>query len=112
MKNSWKKVSAENVGSGVIKELWELYWPQILENLQDENTDPEKVRELTIKFKVKALDDKRKNLNYTVEPVVKTATAKPFAGTLVVEDGSAYENQDNEGTDLGVILNLGVGNDQ
>lgn len=48
-----QEVVLETIGAGTLPELFGHEWRKLLANTQDPNTDPEEVREITIKIKVK-----------------------------------------------------------
>ena len=72
----YKKVSLETLNGGAVLELFEEEWSRILSNIQDENTDPEAVRELKISIKLKPGKD-RASANTLVNVSSKLAAIVP-----------------------------------
>jgi len=76
-----QEVTLETVAQGAAPERFQHEWNRLLENIQDPNTGPEVVREVTIKVKVKPSGD-RDSAQVALEVKSKLAPPAPV-GDLI-----------------------------
>jgi hypothetical protein len=76
-----KELTLETVAGGVAPPLWRLELEKVLANIDDPNTDPDAVREITmvVKFKPRAGTDE---VATSLQVTSKLASRKPVAGTI------------------------------
>jgi hypothetical protein len=75
------EVTLENLGSGVALELFANEFAKILDNIDDPNTEPTKVRRLTIKISVKP-DKNRSVAAFAIEAESKIASGEAHLGFI------------------------------
>lgn len=75
------KVNLNTIGSGVLAELFEEDFSKILDNIGDENTKAEAVRELTLKIKIRPSEN-RGDAEIMITSSAKLAPVKPHKGIL------------------------------
>ena len=95
-----EKVTLNNIGNGAAKELFDYELQRVLENIEDSNTDPTKVREITMKFKMKPSAD-REVIITEILAVSKLVPDVPFSLTMYPQkekggDLVAYQKDPNQ----------------
>jgi len=70
-------VTLETLAGGAAAELWDAELRKVLENIRDENTDPDEKRELTLKVTIAPTPD-REGLNTSVKVTSKLAGFRPI----------------------------------
>lgn len=75
------EVSLDTVCRGAAPEVFEHEFKKILANIQDLNTDPTEVREITLKFKFKPLDS-REEAQCRLQVSSKLAAMAPVGGHM------------------------------
>ena len=84
----YEGISLETLNSGAVKELFEVEWQKLLDNINDQNTKPDAARKVTIEIAVKPTKDRR-NASTCVSVTTKLAAIIPHEASIVigVEDG-------------------------
>lgn len=83
--NQVKHINILEVAKGALAEQIDIELRKIMENLQDPNTDYKPVRELTIKVKLKNLDERRTVVGMTAQAKATTAPNTPIGVMLFSE---------------------------
>jgi len=73
------QVSLETLGQGAALERFNLALQDVLDNIQDVNTDPKKARTVTLKATIKPSEDREVG-SIVVDVVSKLAPIAPFKG--------------------------------
>lgn len=95
-------VSLTNVGGGVAEEKFQEALRSVLANICDPDTEEKKTREITIKIKIKPVDDSRDRCFFSVHvPPPKLAPVKEYVTQIFTgkkPDGKyiAFENNPNQ----------------
>ncbi len=76
-----ERISIANLKEGAAIERFDLALQEVLDNIQDPNTDAKKVRTVTLKLSLQP-DDDRNVGKYTVSVISGLSPVKPFAGNL------------------------------
>jgi hypothetical protein len=79
-----KLVTLENVAGGAAEELFQSSLAQVLENIQDPNTDHKARRRITITVDVQVLDEERRSASFGVKCSTKLAGVKTVATTVIL----------------------------
>lgn len=111
-----EEVSLKTLGSGAAIERFDVELQKVLENIADPNTDPKKVREVTLKMKIFP-NEERSYAVMEIHTDRKLAPMKPYeTGAFMGSDGRrtrAYENDPKQqklpGTDSGNVRNFEEG---
>jgi len=87
-------INIANIAKGAILEQFEIEMEKVLENISDPNTDAVKVREINLKIKFKA-DENREIINLDCETKAKLAICKPVKTKLVLgrKDGKTFASE-------------------
>jgi len=89
----YEGINLDTLNSGAVKELFDVEWQKLLDNINDQNTKPDAARKVTIEIVVKPTKDRR-NASSTVSVTTKLAAIIPHEASIVIgmEDGkvSAY----------------------
>jgi hypothetical protein len=93
-------IDLTNFADGSVAEKFNLELQKVLENIADPNTDPKKVRKLTLTVKV-AGNDKREVLDVQVEAKSALVPAKAIETKLIMD-------YDNTGRVTGAELKSGI----
>jgi hypothetical protein len=97
-------MTLEEVNNGAINDLFNREYPNLLNNLGDENTSWKVQREITIKLKIKLTSETREAAISTVDVSLKTAPPKPHEQIISLDsDGSnitAYARKEAEQLEL------------
>jgi hypothetical protein len=84
------EVNLETFAGGAAPERFERELGRVLRNIMDPNTDPEALREIALKFKIKP-DETRTFLRTRLEVTSKLAPARPVETPLhLAEKGGRY----------------------
>ena len=84
MWTSDEKISLANVRGGAVIEAFDEELAQVLDNINDPNTNPSAARELTLKLKIKPDDDRTiSDIEFTVWPN-KLAPRRIITGRMVI----------------------------
>jgi len=73
-----ESLTLENIGLGAGVEKFEQALKQVLENCLDPNTPEKAIREITLKVKIKPLNEARTEAAVTIDCIPKLAPAKTF----------------------------------
>jgi len=96
----YQEVTIDSLNSGAVKELFEEAWGRLLENVGDENTKPDAVREVRITIRVKP-DKKRATAVTTVAVGDKLTPINPHESFILLSsDGDrvkAYTTDPKQG---------------
>ena len=84
MKISEEKLSLANISQGAAIERFDLALGEILDNIQDPNTDPEAVREINLKVKIKP-NELREMAAIVIEVVPKPAPMTPVLSAALLD---------------------------
>jgi hypothetical protein len=95
-----KMINLTEFADGAVAERVNIELQKVLENLADPNTDPKKVRTVTVKISMKG-DEKRDLANVTVTAATKLAPAKDIETKIVLD-------RDGRGKVVGQELKSGV----
>jgi hypothetical protein len=93
-------INLTEFADGAVAERVNIELQKALENLADPNTDPKKVRSITVKISMKG-DEKRDLANVTVTATTKLAPAKDIETKIVLD-------RDGKGKVVGQELKSGV----
>lgn len=88
-------VSLETLGQGAALERFNLALQDVLDNIQDLNTDPKKARTVTLKATIKPSDDREVG-SIMVDVVSKLAPIAPFDVRVFLgrdKDGKGYASE-------------------
>jgi hypothetical protein len=87
-------VSLENLGHGAAVELFDTELQRVLENIQDENTKPTAIRQLTLTLKIKPEED-RSFAKVEMNATSKLAAVRPFPSMFYFgkKDGQAVATE-------------------
>ena len=78
---SLKELSLDNICDGEVPHLFRGLLEQVVANIADPNTNPEAVREISLKFRFKPFKD-RSGAEVTVAPTMKPAAIKATGGMM------------------------------
>ena len=81
-----EQVGLVTIGGGAAVERFDYEFASVLQNIQDVNTDPKAVREVTLKVKVKPNDDRTFAIN-EIHATSKLAPIKPAVTSMHMSDG-------------------------
>ena len=79
--NEYKKVGIENIGGGVLKELFERELEKVCENIDDINTNAKDTRVITLKISIKPSED-RSTGDISVKAASSLAGVKAHCSTI------------------------------
>jgi|GEM_PF-1687722 len=110
-----EQVSLSNLGHGAAVEIFDHELIRVLENIQDPNTKPDAVREITLKVKIKP--DKARDFGIVEAQVVsKLAPVNPFTTRLFIghdgEKPTCQEHDPHQLTVKGAIEQARAGSDE
>ena len=92
-----KKFSLENIGNGATIERFNLALQEVLDNIQDLNTDPKKARKVVMTVTI-VPDEDRGVGRYLIDVAAKTAPIKPHPGRVFLgrnSRGKGVATEDN-----------------
>lgn len=75
------KVTLSTVGGGALEEMFQYEVNRVFANVDDVNTDPRKVREITLKLRCVPLPD-RSGVSFEAQAASKLAPVKPAMGIM------------------------------
>ena len=84
----YKVMTLENLNSGAVTELFDEEFSKLLKNIADDNTEPDKVRSITIKLMVKPSKDRSKaDTRVAVTSIL--APLKPHESYILLENNGS-----------------------
>ena len=81
----YREITLNNLNNGAVPELFDEAWEKLLDNIADPNTDNDKVRELTIKIKVKPSEKRTGAAVVGVKVEAKLPGKKMNAGAMILD---------------------------
>jgi len=81
LSDQYKKVSVENIGGGVLKELFKRELDKVCENIDDINTNAKDARVITLKISLKPSED-RTTADVSVKAISSLAGVKAHSSTI------------------------------
>ena len=84
----YEGINLDSLNSGAVKDLFEVEWQRLLDNIFDQNTKPDAVRKVKIEIAVKPAKDRR-NAATSVSVTSNLAAIMPHEASIVIgmEDG-------------------------
>lgn len=104
-----ENISLANLGGGAAVEMFENSFKQVLENINDPNTNFKTARKLTLEVELKPLSENRDSANYSITCKTKLAPQKPFSKVLYIgptEEGYVARERDPKQTDMFADTNI------
>ena len=99
----YKEVTLENVGNGAAIDFFNEELKKVLENIADENTQPDAVRKITLDFKIKPSKD-RSGCIVQVSSSCKLPSVKPHDGFMLLGyDGEKVTAHTHDTKQLGLF---------
>lgn len=99
--NDWCKITLENLSGGAAIEMFQEAFQEVLENILDDNTEPDRIREIKLSVKFKPDKNDRKKVAYILDVDKKLAPLRPIGNFMFVgkEDNEqvAYEQNIEQG---------------
>ena len=99
--HDWEEVSLDNIHGGAAIERFNDALSEIIDNIIDPNTEPDKIREIKISVKFKPAKEDRKQVAYIINVEKKLAPARPVGSFMFVgkDKGKsvAFEQNANQG---------------
>jgi hypothetical protein len=80
----YEKIDLTNLNSGAALDLFGREWEKVLDNIRDENTKPDAVREVTLKIKIKPSKD-RSAAATLVQVTSRVAPVEPHEAFVVLD---------------------------
>ncbi len=86
MVEQWKDVKLSDLDGGVVEEKFQCELEKVLSNIMDENTDPDKLREINIKMRIKPTKA-RDMATVQIDATSKLAPTQPVQTTIHLVSG-------------------------
>jgi hypothetical protein len=95
--SDYVKVSLDNISSGAAVERFDEAFAQVISNILDENTEAKKERVITLKFKIKPLDEERRSVACLIQCNNKLAPVRDIESFMYVgqKDGELMAMQED-----------------
>ena len=105
----YREVTLESVNSGAIIDLFEEEFEKLVQNIADDNTEPDKVRSITIQLSDKPSKDRSK-ADTKVSVTSKLAPLKPHESYIVLSTDGKKVSAYVAGTDIRQADLTGISN--
>lgn len=95
MEREYHEVSLDNLGNGAAVEMFNEAFRELVENIEDPNTEPDAKRMLVMKVTVKP-NDQRDFAAVSIIVEKKLAQLAPFGAMIHIGNGKAFEGSAKE----------------